>query len=319
MGDPRKPSGVLLVGSVPLESALSVFETVVRALPDRLSSIPDGETGSRSNFIAWQWSNLPKGILHQRSGGPPPEKRAPFNYSLSDFKPTQYDDHAIESFATFKEMQNVGTIPKNVRFQVSIPSPTTVIRMFCATEYCEKAEVLYEERILQALRHIQDVIPGHQLMIQVDIPMEIAILEYEAGRLQDPHYERYFSPVKSGMLDRLGRLVAAVDTDVELGFHLCYGDIGHVHFIQPEDLALLVDLANGIAEEIAPIHTIKHIHMPVPKDQTKEQFFKPLSDLKLGEETKLFLGLVHPNDEDGTNQRIAAAQAVYPWSRKDIC
>ena len=35
--------------------------------------------------------------------------------------------------------------------------------------------------------------------------------------------------------------------------------------------------------------------MRVPEDRTDEQYFKPLVNLKLAK-TKLFLGLVHPND-----------------------
>ena len=310
MGERQQPSGVHLVGSIPVQSASDAFVTASRALPHRLSSFPDGETGRRGTFVVWQRSVLPKAILQQRSGGPPPESRGAFDFKLSDFNPTEYDDHAIQSYATFKELQTAGTIPSDVRFQVSLPSPTSVVRIFVATEYCEKAEVLYEERLLQALRRIQDNIPAHQLLIQWDIPLEIALLEYDAGRLKIPYFETYFSPVKAGILERLNRLVAAVDHDVEVGFHICYGDIGGVHFIQPEDMAIMVDLANSIVQNLTSTHAVKYTHMPVPKDRTNEHFFKPLANLKL-DKTKLFLGLVHPNDEEGTKQRIAAAQSVY--------
>jgi hypothetical protein len=46
--------GVHLVGSVPLASAETVFQTMAAAIGDRLRRIPDGETGPRSDWIVWQ-------------------------------------------------------------------------------------------------------------------------------------------------------------------------------------------------------------------------------------------------------------------------
>ena len=93
-------------------------------------------------------------------------------------------------------------------------------------------------------------------MIQWDLPLEIAMLEHDAGRLQDPHFEPYFSSVKLGILYHLDRLAVAIDSDVEIGFHLCYGDINHTHFIQPEDMGKMVDFANNIIQSLKPIHTV---------------------------------------------------------------
>ena len=45
---------ILLVGSVPLGSAEQVFATCAEALDGRVKRLPDGETGPRTNWIAWQ-------------------------------------------------------------------------------------------------------------------------------------------------------------------------------------------------------------------------------------------------------------------------
>lgn len=97
----------------------------------------------------------------------------------------------------------------------------------------------------------------------------------------------------------------------EIGYHLYYGDLGYQHFVQPLDLALLVELADDIIEEISPIHPINYSQMPVPKDRFDEAYFSPLKNLKL-QESKLFLGAVHPHDEAGAKRWLEAAQAVYP-------
>ena len=44
---------VHLVGSVPMASAQTVFETVSAALGHRIKRLPDGETGERLDWITW--------------------------------------------------------------------------------------------------------------------------------------------------------------------------------------------------------------------------------------------------------------------------
>jgi hypothetical protein len=49
--------------------------------------------------------------------------------------------------------------------------------------------------------------------------------------------------------------------------------------------------------------------MPVPADRNDDAYFKPLQELRLGRDTKLFLGLVHDTDGVmGTRKRIAVAE-----------
>ena len=47
-------SDVLLVGSVPAESAEGVFLLLAKELGSRAKRYPDGETGERINWIRWQ-------------------------------------------------------------------------------------------------------------------------------------------------------------------------------------------------------------------------------------------------------------------------
>jgi hypothetical protein len=89
--------------------------------------------------------------------------------------------------------------------------------------------------------------------------------------------------------------------------------MGHVHFVQPEDTAVVVDLANEILQRVTSSHPIRYIYLPVPKERTDTAYFAPLKGLKSGD-TKLFLGVVHPNDEAGTKARLEAAKAAYSGS-----
>jgi len=102
------------------------------------------------------------------------------------------------------------------------------------------------------------------------------------------------------------RLGEAVPTDVELGFHLCYGDFDGKHFIEPQDMTKMVALANLIFESVK--RPIAYIHMPVPVDRDDEIYFAPLRDLRRPSGTELYLGLVHAKDGiEGTTRRMATA------------
>src|SRR5689334_11746258 len=48
------PRGAVLVGSVPLPDAETVFRTIAPALGQRLRRLPDGEIGPRQTWFSWQ-------------------------------------------------------------------------------------------------------------------------------------------------------------------------------------------------------------------------------------------------------------------------
>ena len=304
--------GVLLLGSSPFESAESFLTTTSSALPQKLRQIPDGETGARRNFIGWQHPTLPIEIIQPRWGGQPSDESRTKRYNLEDVKPTGYDDAAVASYTIFRKLKSEGKIAQDVRFQVCLPTPLSVIRGFVEDDgVCAIVEPLYEHRIEQAVRNIQERVPTSELSIQWDLPTEVAVLEHELGHIDDKYWKAYFSPVKDGILKRLIQLAKVVDPDVEMGYHLCYGDMGHKHFIEPSDTGLMVELANEIVERVSPVHRVAYFHMPVPKDRKDEEYFSPLKGLDL-HSADLFLGVVHPHDQYGTRERLDAARAVYP-------
>lgn len=159
-------------------------------------------------------------------------------------------------------------------------------------------EPMYEESLLAALGRIQDHIPAGDLAVQWDVAQELAYLEDVASR------PAWFIPVKDGILQRVLRLAAAVDESVALGFHLCYGDLGQKHFVEPTDTAVLVDVGNASLK--GATRPVDWIHLAVPKSRADAAYFAPLKQLELGT-TEFYLGLLHPEDEEGTRERVKAA------------
>lgn len=310
-----KPTGVHLVGSIPLEDAAAVFRLAAETLGAYLRRVPDGETGERSTWIAWQVKYLtehPEFEIEE----PPPGQYAPLPRcrlkdprrasSLSWPEGIGYADVAIDSYAVFRELKSNGVIPAHVKFQVSLPTPVAPVTQFVSQRDQAVVEPAYERQMIRELDKICLEIPHDQLAIQWDVAIEMGMWEGVGGL-----FEPWFEPVKSGIVERLVRYAAATPSDVELGFHLCYGDFGHEHFVQPADAGNLTDLANRISRGVT--RPIDWIHLPVPRDRADRDYFAPLADLQLADGCELYLGLVHLTDGvEGTERRIEAAQRVRP-------
>jgi len=310
-----RPKHVHLVGSIPLPSSKEVFERLITAIPGRLLRIPDGEPLKRGNFTSFQstvFEDYPsiQTALYSRTGA----RSEPFPRPIK-LNPLMYDDFALESYHEFCKLRDEGVIPPGIRFQVCLPTPLNVILTRIRPEYQKEVEVIYEAAMLSALRRIQDNIPAKDLAIQWDTCHEFAALEFADPLAPLPskypwsHRPKpWFSPLKEGIVERIVRLAAAVDDGVEMGYHLCYGDFGHKHFIEPKDSSLLVEVANLISGAVK--RDINWIHLPVPKNRVDEDFYAPLKGLRLRDETELFLGLVHGGDLEGTQKKIEIAGKV---------
>ncbi|WP_433275047.1 hypothetical protein ACQPZA_27320 [Pseudonocardia xinjiangensis] len=303
--------GAHLVGSVPLASANAVFRVVGEALPEHLRRISDGETGVRSNWIAWQeaifrghpdlaetdaarvdgqYESWVRSRFSPRPGIDPATLR---------FGELGYAEHALCSYAEFRAAREAGAVPDHWRFMVALPTPLAPVIRFIEADHRAAVEPAYEVAMLAELATITAGVPHGELAIQWDAPHEIGIWE--------DHLPPFFKgDPRKETVARLARLAAAVPDKVELGFHLCYGDAQHRHFMQPKDSGIAVALANAISEAV--VRPIDWLHLPVPRDRTDDAYFAPLTELRLHPETELYLGLVHLTDGvAGTRKRIRAA------------
>lgn len=305
---------VHLCGSIPLADAETVFTEAAKRMGTVLTRIPDGETGIRDNWVVWQ---LPKLQAHpDLETVPPPspeygpservQPKPGIDPSTIDIGPLGYDTAAIESWQVFRRLRDEGTIPAGVRFQVSLPTPIAVIGAFVAGPQAE-LERRYEARLLDELARIVDAVPAEDLAVQWDCAVEFALFE---GVFPSWFGADYPSQLE-GVVQRLIRLGKAVPAAVELGYHLCYGDFGHRHFVEPADTGRLAAVAGRLSAGLD--RRLGWVHLPVPRSRTDIEYFAPLADLDFSPETMLYLGLVHASDgRDGALRRIEAARTVVP-------
>jgi hypothetical protein len=303
------PDKVHLVGSVALDSVEEVFRTVGGLLGRRLRRVPDGEPGGRRLWISWQYPFLRAQAFlrpdfsqqNLRGGMQPLMLREGTNPSEIRFGELGYAREARISYQDFVNARARGELPADVRFQVSLPTPLAVINPFCVSRDALAIEGPYESAMLREVATICRAIPHRDLCIQWDICIEMLQWDGRWEGLRNP----FGSNLQLEILLRTKRLGEAVPADVELGFHLCYGDYDAKHFVEPLDAGKLVEIANRFTQTVG--RPLTYFHMPVPIDRSDDAYFVPLRELRLSASTELYLGLVHADGVDATNKRIAAA------------
>jgi hypothetical protein len=202
-----------------------------------------------------------------------------------------------------------------VRFQVSLPTPWAIVSSFIELADVEAVFPAYEQAMLREVERICKAIPHRDLAIQWDVCLEM--LAWDRQWRQEAGVGGLAQPRRAELAGtepyaaNFGRLGSAVPSDVELGFHLCYGDLDGKHFVNPRDAGAMTELANFIVSNAS--RPVTWVHMPVPIDRADDAFFEPLRELHLGPETELYLGVVHAQDGvEGTRERMAAAAKVLP-------
>jgi hypothetical protein len=315
MNEAHVPTRVHLVGSIGLDTVEEIFRTVGGLLGPYLRRIPDGEVGGRRLWISWQYPLLRSSpfLRPDPSGAVRPTNRFPL-LTLAEgieagevrFGELGYAREARASYLDFVAARENGELPKDIRFQVCLPTPFAVVGSVVAADARGRVEAAYERAMLAEVAAICRHIPHRDLCLQWDLCNEMIVWD---GQKTDaaPHAEE----PRDELLARMRRLCAPVPADVELGLHLCYGDFAGRHFVEPRDAARMVEFANALTQTIT--HPLAYIHMPVPQERSDDAFHRPLRDLRLPAGTELYLGVVHTKDGvEGTRARIAAARRHAP-------
>jgi hypothetical protein len=303
-----------IVGSVPLNNATEVFETLARDLGPGLQSLPDGETGPRLDWLPWL-----EPIFSQHPDFEPTSEEFMVHAGATRFKRytlkpgvdpksvrftgLPHSGFALESWEEFKRLKALGVIPANVRYQCDIASIPSVMAAFVQETLHDALSPALEQAVIGEVGTICAAIPHGELAIQYDVASSV-FFHLESGK--PTRYGATREEMMNSFIPLHVRLGNAVPKDVHLYYHLCYGDNRHKHSIEPRNMSHLVNFANELSRAIG--RSIEMIHMPVPRDRHDEAYFEPLRELKLRPETKLALGLVHYTDGiEGTRRRMATA------------
>lgn len=309
---------VLLVGSIPLDTADEVFRTFGATLGPSLAAMPDGEVGPRKHWISRVHYQVLAGHAELETARHPApengvERLNPRNAADSWlFKVRDgvervsfgdpgwrlgYTRDAVNSYFVFKTLREKGVLAKHLRFQVSMPSVISALppRIFPNPADVAKIRPGYTDALAAEIGMIAQQIPNDDLAIQWDCSTEVQdVYGAVPGFPKDGAIERNVAQFR--------RLSPLVPEKVLLGYHLCFGTLGGWPRFAPADLSATVDLANAVIE--ASGRRVDWIHIPVLPD-VGETFFVPLKNLK-PRGTRVYLGVVH--HMNGFKERLALAR-----------
>src|SRR3974390_633057 len=304
------PDKVHLVGSIGLDTVEEVYRMVGKHLGRRVRRVPDGEPGGRRLWIRWNCPFLRASpFLKIDSEAARGKSTLVPTLCLGDdvrpddvrFSELGYSREARTSYQDFLAARGRGELPADVRFQGCLPTPLAVTYSFCSQKDVAEIEKAYEKAMIREVETVCRAIPHKDLCIQWDICTEMIIWD---GQMPDRYPTVGLSHEE--LMARMQRLAAAVPHDVELGFHLCYGDLDGKHFVEPRDAGKMVELSNALVGTVT--HPTSYVHMPVPIARTDDAFFQPFRNLRLSPGTDLYLGVVHAADGvEGAKKRLAAA------------
>jgi hypothetical protein len=314
---PRVPSDLLLVGSLPADTTESALRAGAEFFGDLVFALPDGETGPRRAWVGYERERLcrphPDFKIVQETASPTGIPRHAYEtpvFTIRDgVKKLHWDnwpriDDAIASYQVFRKLRDDGVIPRHLRFQISLPFPSSALNGFklkFAADYAI-AGPAYEDLVLRELKRLTGVIPPTDLALQWDVCYEVLDIEGVIAWMGDGAWERFAGTVS--------RLTRAVPEEVLVGYHLCYGTFPEWPMYEARDMAVLVRMANfAVANSGRPVDWL-HIAGPKYLRSEDESFFRPLSELRYGD-ARVFLGIVLPVDGVAGLKRRHATASKY--------
>jgi hypothetical protein len=294
------PTTVHFNGSVNLPDAETVMREISARIPNGVRRMTDGETGDRNYWISFQtrkFEQMPefetvsveKAYETAPDAPPMPQLRLTDGASaeMINWPNLGYADEYSKSFATFERMQNTGTVPADVRFQLQYPTPLASMATTIAPDDLPSVAASYEEALFADLDTALERLPHDRVAVQWDVAVEFGALEGAMGPKMP------MDQIAPGLV----RCIERVPADIPVGMHLCYGDYGHQHFKQPESLQLQVDLVNAVIA--ATRRPLNFVSFTVPQGRNDSAYFEPLGGLRTDSETELYFALVpyHPDDQ----------------------
>ena len=306
---------VHLVGSIPLPDAETVFRTVSGAVGPHLTRLPDGETGIRKTWIRFLQDVLADNPAIELASDVPPFKfvqwdgkvvreiprlrvKAGATPDARSFK-TGYADMAIQSWGLFDRLQQAGVIPPKVKFQICIPTPIAPTYNNMVPSDRPKLLPALTEHFAGEVAKIAQALPNDRIALQWDVCQEVLAWEgyYEPGPVD----------VRIETIDVLAQRSAMRCRPRSSSATTCATAARPTStWCSRRTPASWSRSRTRSARACA--RPIQFFHMPVPKGRSDDAYFAPLEKLQLGDETELYLGLIHHDDAQGDAARLAAAR-----------
>jgi hypothetical protein len=292
----RDTRGTLLVGSIPAPDTHDAVKLALTELGPTLMCIPDGETGTRSQWVAsiiaelrnhpavelehdGRWSDYndrPRYRVRRRATLDPELLRLGYDTALQESRPVLdglVAEHGLE-----------GAI-----YQVGLASGFDLALLAFGPVGALRYRKAFNVAASREIRSIRGIL-ADDVVFQIELPAELVAVSRAPGVLR-PAVTRWMAgaSVEPAKLAPYG---------TKFGVHLCFGDLHHKSLMKMgRDCVPTVQLANAIAARW-PRHTsLAYIHIPLAAGDDApslaESYYAPLAKLSLPADTRLVAGFVH--------------------------
>ncbi len=291
-----------------------------RILGDRLFALPDGEVGERRMWIgglgATTFSKHPDLELDRSAPGPFGAFRfKPGVTSVSFRGYLPYADAAISSYRPFRELRDAGVLPRDLRFQVALPTPHAAIGGYF-TDKWPMLQAAYHDAVVHDITRMLKEIPAKDLAIQWDYCTEVC--DTVGTATGNPEIDMLWPWNPKGTAEQkfakhtakeyIAPLVQGIPADVLYGYHMCLGTWPKCPLTPVRDLGLVVRMTNAIVANTP--RKVDFVHLPITKDADR-LFCAPLADLKVGN-ARVFLGLENKDGREAMLRRAEIARQFLP-------
>ncbi len=295
-----------LVGSLPGVDAQSAMESVLRRGGGRLRTLPDGETGRRSEWIA----DFLRGLSDH------PDLRTVHAGDVSSYdRLPRYrvrSGHRLlgasmdlgvasafsESYPVFRALRDRFALP-DLRFQVGVAGDLDLAFFSLGPAEGLHHRRSFTEAVVRELRAVRSV-AGDDVVFQLELPAESVLVSQMPGRAGRTGATWLARGVRA--------LVQNLPAGSRFGVHLCLGDLGHRALVDPDDTAPLVTLANAIGRAWPDGRSLEYLHLPLAAGEQPPalapSFYAPLRGIRLPESTSLVAGFVHEDLDTDDHARV---------------
>ena len=290
---------VLLVGSLPFDDEASAMARAIELVGDRLISLPDGEIGERSQWVAGLAGRLAEqpSLFDVVDPGTMNEQGFPVDFDStarlrSRLGPTElgerlqlgYDTAALRSWRHFERLRSEARLPR-LRMQVGLPTGLGIAVSVLSTARALRYARAFTACLEREAAEIARVIGAENLVFQIEAPIEV-VAAHRVPRSA------------AGLAARsVADLVRRLPPQVPIGVHLCYGDLNNLALIAPDNFDRLVHFAKALIRRWPVSRTLAYVHLPFAAGASPPPVdpgaYRALRGLNLPAGASLVAGFVH--------------------------
>lgn len=295
-----------LVGSLPWPDARAAMTAALDSVGPYLHSLPDGETGERSNWIvsvieslrthpdlrvhkSGNWSNYSEATqLRVKRGRKLTGSALNFGHVAV----------AREAFPVFREVVEAAGRP-DLSYQLSVPGAFDMAMFTLGPAGALRNRTAFLDATVAEIRGAAEIV-GDSGLFQIEIPVELVLLAKVPGPTR--------AQLAKMLARRVTEIAAGAPDGTRFAVHFCLGDLNNKAYGRMRDTRPFVLLANEVIGRWPANRPLELLHAPFAAADnpatTDPAFYQALNSLRLPEQTRFAAGIAHESQPLADQQRI---------------